>query len=238
MALLAVSGTGTEVGKTVTTAAVAALARAAGRRVAAVKPAQTGLAPGQDGDLAEVCRLAGPVTVRELARYPEPLAPDTAARRAGLPTVPLPAAADALRILEAEHDLVLCEGAGGLLARFDEQGWTLADLARELGIRVLVVAAPGLGTLNATALTTEALDRRGIRCAGVVIGSWPARPDLAMRCNLHDLPRMSGAPLAGVLPADMAALDRAAFLRAARTGLGPALGGEFDADAFTARHAP
>ncbi|MGH4030292.1 dethiobiotin synthase [Actinomycetota bacterium Odt1-20B] len=236
MTVLGVTGTGTSVGKTVTTAAITALALAAGRRVAVVKPVQTGVRPGEDGDLAEVARLAGPgATLRELARYPEPLAPDTAARRARLPMVRQEAATAAVRELEAAHDLVLVEGAGGLLARFDDKAWTLADLAADLGAAVVVVADAGLGTLNATALTAEALDRRGVRCLGAVIGSWPAAPDLAMRCNLADLPEMAATPLIGALPEAAAALDRAAFLAAAGSGLGAALGGHFDPAEFAAR---
>ncbi|MET9111498.1 dethiobiotin synthase, partial [Streptomyces zhihengii] len=80
MAVIVVTGTGTEIGKTVVTAAVAALAVAGGRSVAVLKPAQTGVAPGEPGDAAEVVRLAGAVTAAELARFPEPLAPATAAR--------------------------------------------------------------------------------------------------------------------------------------------------------------
>ncbi len=88
MTVIVVSGTGTEIGKTVVTAALAAAARAHGRTVAVLKPAQTGLAHGEPGDADEVVRLAGDaVTGVELARFPEPLAPATAARRAGLPPV-------------------------------------------------------------------------------------------------------------------------------------------------------
>ncbi|MFD4977576.1 AAA family ATPase, partial [Streptomyces sp. NPDC058424] len=83
MPVLVITGTGTEVGKTVATAAVAAAAVAAGRSVAVLKPAQTGVGPGERGDADEVARLAGAVKARELARYPEPLAPATAALRAG-----------------------------------------------------------------------------------------------------------------------------------------------------------
>ena len=77
--LLVVTGTGTEVGKTIVTAAVAALASAAGRTVAVLKAAQTGLGPGEPGDVHEVGRLSGVTDLHELARYPEPLAPATAA---------------------------------------------------------------------------------------------------------------------------------------------------------------
>lgn len=224
--VLVVTGTGTGVGKTVVTAAVAALAVDAGRRVAVLKPAQTGVAPGESGDLDEVRRLAGEdVTRRELARYPEPLAPATAARRAGrCPVTPAEIAA-AARELAAGHDLVLVEGAGGLLVRFDGDGGTLADVAAALGAPVLVIAAAGLGTLNHTALTTEALARRGLACPGVVIGCWPAEPDLAARCNLADLPAVTGVPLLGSLPAGAGALDRAGLLGAARRGLTADLGG-------------
>ncbi|MFD5731539.1 ATP-dependent dethiobiotin synthetase BioD, partial [Streptomyces sioyaensis] len=87
MSVLFVTGTGTEIGKTVTTAAIAAAALARGRSVAVLKPAQTGVTAHETGDAAVVERLAGPVTTLELARFPDPLAPATAALRAGLAPV-------------------------------------------------------------------------------------------------------------------------------------------------------
>jgi dethiobiotin synthetase len=218
--VLVVTGTGTGVGKTVVTSAIAALVIAAGRRVAVLKPAQTGVEAGQPGDVDEVRRLVGPsVTCRELARFPDPLAPATAARRAGTaPVTPLAVAA-AARELTASHDLVLVEGAGGLLVRFDDAGGTIADAAVALGAPVLVVTSAGLGTLNHTVLTVEALRARGLCCVGVVIGAWPAEPDLAARCNLADLPSVTGLPLLGALPAGAGCLSRAEFLPLARRGL-------------------
>ncbi|MEE1774049.1 dethiobiotin synthase [Streptomyces sp. JV185] len=224
MTVLVVTGTGTEIGKTVVTAAVAAACP--DRRVAVLKPAQTGLAPGQPGDAAEVARLAGGhVTAVELARFPEPLAPATAARRSGLPPVRPYEIAEAARKLATEHDLVLIEGAGGLLVRFDDEGSTLADAARLLAAPVLVVTPPGLGTLNATALTSEALRNRGLECLGVVVGSMPAEPDLAARCNLADLPVVAGAPLLGAVPAGAGALEPADFRARSRSWLAAELGG-------------
>ena len=163
-----VSGTGTGVGKTVVTAAVAALAAAAGDRVVVLKPAQTGIAPGEPGDLADVTRLAGEhVGTRELARYPEPLAPATAARRSGLPPLRVADVVTAVGEIEATGaDLLLVEGAGGLLVRFDDDGESLADVAVALGAPVLVVASAGLGVLNTAALTAEALAHRGLTHAG------------------------------------------------------------------------
>ncbi|MFF2654854.1 ATP-dependent dethiobiotin synthetase BioD [Streptomyces sp. NPDC058045] len=281
--VLVVTGTGTEVGKTVVTAALAAAALAADRSVAVLKPAQTGLPPGAPGDVHEVARLndgpgrggrgpdgdgttgngtqvnvagvpggstprgtgsagdesrAARLSVVELARFPEPLAPATAARRAGMVPVSAAEVAEAAGKLAAEHDLVLVEGAGGLLVRLDDRGDTLADAARMLAAPVLTVVAAGLGTLNAAALTAEALRGRGVAARGVVIGSWPAAPDLAARCNLLDFPEVTGGPLLGAVPAGAAALTPAVFRTHAPGWLAPALHGTWDATAFTTREAP
>ncbi|GAA3134375.1 dethiobiotin synthase [Streptomyces rectiviolaceus] len=239
MTVIVVSGTGTEIGKTVTTAAVAALALASGRSVAVLKPAQTGVAPGEPGDAQEVTRLAGDdITTLELARFPEPLAPNTAARRAGMAPVRPYEVAEAAEKLSAGHDLVLIEGAGGLLVHYDDEGATLADAARLLAAPVLVVASAGLGTLNTTALTAEALRARGLTPLGVTVGSWPAAPDLASRCNLADLPLSAGAPLLGAVPEGAGSLTRADFRTRAASWLGPELGGTWNAAKFTAREAP
>ncbi|MER6027050.1 dethiobiotin synthase [Streptomyces sp. NPDC001851] len=238
MPVLMISGTGTEIGKTVTTAAVAAAALAAGRSVAVLKAAQTGVGPDERGDADEVARLAGPVTATELARYPEPLAPGTAARRAGMAPVHPHEVADRAAKLAAEHDLVLVEGAGGLLVRFDAAGGTLADAARLLDAPVLVVVQAGLGTLNATELTALELRRRGLEPAGIVIGSWPDSPDLATRCNVTELPEVAAAPLLGAIPSGAATLSPAAFRAAAPTWLAPRLDGTWDAEAFQVREAP
>ncbi|MER6567822.1 dethiobiotin synthase [Streptomyces sp. NPDC001093] len=235
MPVLVITGTGTEVGKTVTTAAVAAAALAAGRSVAVLKAAQTGVRPDERGDADEVARLAGPVTTAELARYPEPLAPGTAARRAGMAPVHPHEVAERAAKLATEHDLVLVEGAGGLLVRFDAAGGTLADAAGLLGAPVLVVAQAGLGTLNTTELTALELRRRNLELAGVVIGSWPDSPDLATRCNVTDLPEVAGAPLLGAIPAGAGALPPLAFRGTAPEWLGPRLDGTWDAEAFRVR---
>ncbi len=233
MTVVLVSGTGTGVGKTVVTAAIATLARLRNASVAVVKPAQTGCRPGEAGDLQEIARLSGVGDDRlhEFARYPDPLSPEAAARVSGRPGLRLDDVTQRVRDLADRHDLVLVEGAGGLLVRFSVDGWTLADLARALDVPVVVVTAAGLGALNATALTLEVLAGCGLRPGGLVIGSWPRRPDLAACCNLHDLPAIAGEPLAGVLPEGAA--GRPDFHRLATHGLGPKFGGRFDAADFT-----
>ncbi|MET7482887.1 dethiobiotin synthase [Streptomyces sp. NPDC005538] len=237
MPVLVITGTGTEIGKTITTAAVAATALATGRTVAVLKPAQTGLRPDERGDADEVARLAGAVTPAELARFPEPLAPGTAARRAGMAPVRPHEVAEAAQKLATEHDLVLVEGAGGLLVRFDPEGGTLADAARLLGAPVLVVASAGLGTLNTTELTARELRSQGLDLLGVVIGSWPTEPDLATRCNVADLPEVAGAPLLGALPEGAGALTPADFRAGAPSWLAARLDGTWDAEGFRRREA-
>jgi dethiobiotin synthetase len=220
------------VGKTVVTAALAALARARGESVAVVKPAQTGLPPGAPGDLADVSRLAGITDTHELARFPGPLSPEAAARAAGLPPLDLAAAAETVRGLATTRQQVLVEGAGGLLVRYDPAGGTIADLALALGAPVLVVAAAGLGTLNHTALTLEALAARGITLGGLILGSWPENPGIAERNNITDLEALTRGRVHGVLNEGAGTLDRAAFLSAARAGLTATFGGCFDPEAF------
>jgi dethiobiotin synthetase len=220
VSVLVITGTGTGVGKTVVTAALAALAAADGQRVAVVKPAQTGIDTGEETDLDAVRRLSGVTDLHELARFPDPLSPEAAARTAGLPALDLPTAARYIGELAATRDRVLVEGAGGLLVRYDPAGHTIADLAGMLGAPVLVVTTAGLGTLNHTALTLEAMAARGLACAGVVVGSWPDRPGLAERSNLIDLPVLAdGVAVIGKLPEGAGQLGRDEFLAAARENL-------------------
>lgn len=239
MSVLIVTGTCTGVGKTIVTAALASLARARGASVAVVKPGQTGVTPDEPGDLDVVGRLAGVDAddLHEYARFPDPLSPAAAARRAGMPPVSLAEVARRVRTLAETRRMVVVEGAGGLLVRYDDDGATIADLARWLTAAVVVVARPGLGTLNHTALTLEAMAHRGVQLAGVVLGEWPEQPDLAMRSNIEDLETISARPLAGALPAGAGGLDPAEFLLAAREGLSPAFGGAFSAATFRDTHA-
>ena len=223
MSILVVTGTDTDVGKTVVTAAVAARTLASGGTVAVVKPAQTGVGPGEDGDLAEVGRLAGDVSLHEGVRLPDPLAPDTAARVAGTALPGLREQADLVARAAVGRDLTLVEGAGGVLVNLGEN-WTLLDLADVLrrnghDLRILVVARAGLGTLNHATLTVRAIQARGLEVAGLVVGAWPGDPGLAERHNLEDLPRLTGVPLVGRIPEAASALTVEEFRRRAQDWL-------------------
>jgi dethiobiotin synthetase len=214
--IILVTGTDTDIGKTITTAA---LAVRAGESVVVVKPAQTGVGPDEPGDLAEVERLTGLTALHEGVRLPEPLAPTTAARRAGIDLPSVEEYAKSIDEFARTYDTVLVEGAGGLLVGLDADGNNLADLAEHLTtpFRFVVVTRAGLGTLNHTGLTVEALRARGLPVEGLVIGAWPADPDLAERCNLEDLPATTGVPVIARIPAGVGSWSRAEF-RAAVPG--------------------
>lgn len=219
MTILVITGTGTGVGKTIATAALAGCARQLGLDVAVCKPVQTGTADGDD-DLAEIGRLSEVTELFGAARYPEPLAPLAAAEQAG---VALPTRAELLAMIRAADRpgrLTLVEGAGGLLVELAADGVTLRDLAVDLGAAALVVVHAELGTLNHTALTLESLAGQGVSCAGLVIGSWPEQPGPAAVGNRPALGRL--APVRAALPAGSARLDVADFAAMSRSA--------FDAD--------
>ncbi len=198
---LFVTGTDTGVGKTVTTAALAAALAADGRSVAVYKPTQAGTDAHGDGDIDTVRHLTGLTSVGEGVRLPDPMAPVAAAARAGVTLPPARAHLAAIRELAERHDHTLVEGAGGLLVHLDQDGTTLADLAAALPggpASAVVVCRSGLGTLNHTDLVLEALARRRVPVAGLVIGSWPAEPTDVDRDNHAELARR--APLIGSVP--------------------------------------
>jgi len=139
---------------------------------------------------------------------------------------------DDFRRLSGQADVVVVEGAGGLLVPFSDST-DMADLATALGVPLLVVALPGLGTLNHIALTLEAASIRGLEIAGVVLCGFPAGPGLAEATN----PGAIGE-LAGVVP-HLAGLDVDRGIVPAgfepEPWLVPSLGGSFDVAAFLRR---
>jgi dethiobiotin synthetase len=190
-----VTGTDTGVGKTWVTAALAAACAQSGRLVAVLKAAQT----GPDDDAGWIGARVPGIAVRTALRYEAPVAPVVAARLEGAPEPSLEPIVAAVRELRASADGILVEGSGGLLVPISERE-TFADLALALELPLLIVARPGLGTLNHTALTVEVARARGITVAGVIVCGTSADPDVAERTNLTELRRL--APLLGALPHD------------------------------------
>jgi dethiobiotin synthetase len=183
---LFVTGTGTEVGKTVVAAALARTAAAQKKRVAVFKPAVSGLddVVGAPAD-HELLRLAAgsPQTDDEISpyRYGPAVSPHLAAELAGERIDPdrlIKAALSAAR----NTDLLVCEGVGGFLVPL-APGYLVRDLARELGLSVVIAASPGLGTINHTLLTAEAIRGAGLELAAVVLTPWPDAPSALEQSN-------------------------------------------------------
>jgi dethiobiotin synthetase len=172
-----VTGTGTEVGKTVVAATIARTLASEGKRVAVFKPAVTGLDDGGEGDHELLRRAAGSgQTDEEIApyRYGPPMSPHLAAARANEEVDPARLVAAARAAAEGA-DFLVCEGVGGLLVPLSPT-YLVRDLAAELALPLVVVASPGLGTINHTLLTIEAARAAELEVATVVLTPWPDEP--------------------------------------------------------------
>jgi dethiobiotin synthetase len=186
-----VTGTGTEVGKTVAAAVLARTLAAEGKRVAAFKPAVTGLEEDGETDHTLLRRASGSTqSDEEIApyRYQPPASPHLAAALAGEKIDPerlRQAAAKAA----AGADTIVCEGVGGLLVPLSPT-YLVRDLAADLGYPVVVVAGPGLGTINHTLLTLESARAAGLEVAAVVLNPWPEEPSEIERDNRETLTRL------------------------------------------------
>ncbi len=182
-----VTGTGTEVGKTVVAAAIARTLVADGQQVAVFKPAVSGLDDLGEGERAdhEVLRGASGSSQGddEVApyRYGPAVSPHLGAELAGERIDPVRLRAGAIEAA-ARADVLVCEGVGGFLVPL-APGYLVRDLARDLGLPVVVAAPPGLGTINHTLLTVEAVRAAGLDAVAVVLTPWPAEPERIHRSN-------------------------------------------------------
>lgn len=213
---LFITATDTGVGKTEVACALVSGARAAGLDVGAMKPAQSGVEPGVPTDADRLHAAAGGADPMALVcpyAFAPPLAPGVAARLAGV-EISLGAILDAARALAARHAALVVEGAGGLLVPLTPRE-SYADLAAALGLPVLVVARAGLGTVNHTALTVEALRARGLAIAGVVLNRTAPDDDPSVPHNAAEIERLAGVRVLASLPYQRDIAAREANLRSA-----------------------
>jgi dethiobiotin synthetase len=218
---LFITGTGTGVGKTTVTAALAGALHRSHVRVGVCKPVASGCPPiagrslpGEHTvdddfdcpDAAIAARAAGldpadPTLLRYLApvRFAVPAAPHIAARVEGRPT-DWKRVAGALDWWQENCDALLVEGSGGWMVPLDHHDYMVADLAAALRLPVIVVTDVSLGTLNHTLLTVQSIRQRGLAVAGLVINHVPAQAELIGSTNLEELPRLCGVPVRGLLP--------------------------------------
>jgi dethiobiotin synthetase len=186
-----VTGTGTEVGKTVVAAVIARTAAAQGHRVAVFKPAVSGLDEGGELDHELLRRAAGSEQSDDQIapyRYGPPVSPHLGAELAG-------ERIDAERLREAASaaadgaDLLVVEGVGGFMVPLTPD-YLVRDFARDLGLPVVIAAAPGLGTINHTLLTIEAVRAARLVPEAVVLTPFPSRPGAIERSNLDSIARL------------------------------------------------
>lgn len=196
-----VTGADTGVGKTVVGCALAEQLAARGVDVGVMKPIETGVGPQGPLDaiaLAEAAGVADPIALVCPQRFGLPAAPGVAAAHEG-GSVDLAAVRESFAALAARHSFLLVEGAGGLLVPI-ARDYDMADLARDFGLALLVVARGRLGTINHTRLTLEAAAARGLRVAGVVISHGAASLSSADAANLDALRVELGSRLVGEIP--------------------------------------
>jgi dethiobiotin synthetase len=206
---LFVTGTGTEVGKTVVASAVAQTRARNGETVAVFKPAVSGLddAPGSATPPDhELLRLAARSSQApdEIApyRYGPPVSPHLGAELAGEGIEPARLLAGA-RGAASAADFIVCEGVGGFLVPLT-LGYLVRDFARDLGLPVAIAAPPGLGTINHTLLTIEAVRSVGLEPLAVVLTPWPAKPSAVESSNREAISRLGGVRVETLAPIDLA----------------------------------
>jgi dethiobiotin synthetase len=200
-----ITGTDTGVGKTVVAAAIARLLKEQGVNVGVMKPVTSGCLEvegrlvSEDAELlawGAGCDPADPDIAPYLLR--QPLAPSLAAARDGV-RIDFGRIREAFDRLAGRHDFMIVEGAGGLMAPL-AGGHLVADLINSLYLPLLVVARPGLGTVNHTVLTCFAAKQLGLSVAGVIINDYPDQPGAAEQSAPHLIDSLAGAPLLGVFP--------------------------------------
>ena len=188
-----VTGTGTEVGKTIVAAALARIAASEGKRVGVFKPAVSGLDEAEVAD-HELLRIAArsDQSDDEIApyRYGPAVSPHLAAELAGEPIDPGRLRAMAA-LAASRSDFLVCEGVGGLLVPL-RGDYLVRDLARELGLPVVIATPPGLGTINHTLLTLEAARGSGLEVSAVVLTPWPDDPEGLEQSNRATIESLGG----------------------------------------------
>lgn len=206
-----VTATDTGVGKTVIAGALAWLVRQQGRQPGVFKPIATGCRHdprlglvSEDAEfLAHCAEARETLEVITPVRYAGELAPVVAARREHRP-VDWNAIEESHRRIRTANDWLVVEGIGGLLVPLDEKR-SIADLAGQFALPLVIVARPGLGTINHTLLTIEAARSRGLQIAAVVINGYqPSSGGVAEETNPEVIAELAGMRIPLIVPHDPA----------------------------------
>jgi dethiobiotin synthetase len=203
---LFITGTDTGVGKTLVAAAIANWFMRHGHRTAVCKPIATGCVHRREGLVSEDAEFLAhhadakfPLDTICPQRFAEPLAPAIAAERAGQ-SIEWKLIDEAIQTMASDSDVLIVEGVGGIMAPIETRR-TVLDIARCLSLPAIVVARPGLGTINHTLLTLHALRSGTIPIAGVVINQYPPdTPSTAEETNPRAIEKWGKVPVLCVVP--------------------------------------
>ena len=210
-----VTGTGTEVGKTVVAATIARTLASEGQKVHVFKPAVTGLDEGVETDHALLRRASGSdQTDDEIAadRYGPPASPHLSSPMAGVQIDPERLRQTAQTAAQ-NADVLVCEGVGGLLVPLTPT-YLVRDLAADLGYPLVIVATPGLGTINHTLLTVESARTANLQVAAIVLNPWPTtEPNEIERSNRETISNLADAPVHTLPHLDLSDSDSWPILR-------------------------
>ena len=198
-----ITGTDTDVGKTVVTAGLACAVRSLGYSVGVFKPVQTGSFKKNNefvsADLKFVKSVDDSILTYASYNFKEPVAPSLAADLDGI-VIDLDKIIEDYKELERKCDFVIVEGAGGLLVPI-KGSFLMRDLAKTLDLPLVIVARPNLGTINHTLLTVEAAKNKNIKIAGIIISGYPSgTEDIAIKNAPDIIKELSGENLLGILP--------------------------------------
>jgi dethiobiotin synthetase len=222
-----VTGTDTDVGKSVIAAGLTAALRSRKVRATYFKAVQSGCQEEDGRLIAGDARLAQtmagleePLEVLTPVVLQLPLAPAVAAAQAGV-RIDLEEIARAYRHLAGRYEFMVVEGAGGLYVPLVDNTFLVLDLARWLGLPVVVVARAGLGTINHTVMTVKAVQQAGLPVVGVIMNQYPKKPNLAALTNPGIIEAISGRPVLAKVPVitDLCSEEGKAALIESLTGI-------------------
>lgn len=193
-----ITGTDTDVGKTVVTAGMAAAVKSMGYSVGVFKPFQTGLQSGSP-DIEFVKSVNCEILTKVSYNFKEPVAPSLAAILEEI-EIDIDKIIQDYKELEKKCDFVIVEGAGGILAPIKDK-LLVRDLIKILDLPLIIVARPNLGTINHTLLTIEAAKSQNIKTVGIIISNYPSNTeDIAIKHAPDMIKNISGEKILGILP--------------------------------------
>ncbi|MBD1372541.1 dethiobiotin synthase [Hazenella sp. IB182357] len=198
-----VTGTGTDIGKTVITAGLSAALRERGLNIGVMKPVQSGFKSTDPSSDAMRLRAWGgskqSIDSIVTYSYETPVAPGLAARLAN-ETIQQDKILAHLKTLTNQYEMVMVEGAGGLMVPLGEN-WTIADLAQSMGFPLLIVASATLGTVNHTLLTIHYARQLGLHPIGVILnGLRDGEKDPSISHNASYIESFGQVPVLGTVP--------------------------------------